>query len=211
MKRNQIIALAIAGFVVLLLIGIIAVALIITVINNNNAANKANTNNNITDTRLEGTPDQDDTDNSSSSNSSDDSDDSDSSDNQAKSSGYACSVLTEDIAADILQTEVTVSDSSEETCTYTNADEGFTNFGVLTAQFTTKDAATSFEYAKSLSKDGVETVSLGSGSQAYWNPDIAQLNILKNNNWVIIMIISAKYEDSKEPSIEVGKQVVRNM
>lgn len=113
----------------------------------------------------------------------------------------ACKVLTPEIATQYLgetpetsetpSTEASSDDINVSNCAYSTKfvigqPASLRSASLLVRSAKTQDGADSNENVFTDQRPaGVETVS-GYGNDAFWNPSIGQLNILKNNNWYII-------------------------
>lgn len=111
----------------------------------------------------------------------------------------ACDILTSSVAAQILgstatkstapSTDESTSDIAFSNCIYDagpNADPPhLTSVALRSAKDSTGAASNKSVFTKAGKPPGVQPVT-GYGDDAYWDPGMGELNILKGNNWYIL-------------------------
>jgi hypothetical protein len=125
----------------------------------------------------------------------------------------ACTLLTADMAKQILGTEVKTESSSDVGCTYSTANLDLSSFGVLTIIVTKSTPITAkdqFNQAKTLSYSGqTESVTGLNVDEAYYATNLMQLSILKGDSWIIISGTADTFSSEKDLAIAAAKLVFK--
>jgi len=118
-----------------------------------------------------------------------------------------CELLTKSEAEDILGLTVSNPTASENnSCTYIASD--FSTISVFIATTDGSDAENSFNTAKSAVYDNdIDEVDLDGADEAYWGDPLNQLNILKDDTWILITVYTDDEAKSKAAGIAAGEIV----
>jgi len=128
------------------------------------------------------------------------------------SDSSVCSVLSLDVAKEILGADAKLASENPNNCTYSLVNAETSSFGVLTMIVTKTNAITArsnFEEAKIAAySNQIEQVTGLNADDAYFATTLKQLSILKGDSWIIISGISDNFTSEKELAIETAKLVL---
>ena len=124
-----------------------------------------------------------------------------------------CSILTLDIAKQILGDDAQPASENSGNCTYSSVNVDTSAFGVLTMVVSKTNSITAksnFEQGKTLAYDNqTEPVTGLNVDDAYYATTLKQLSILKGDSWIIISGTSDNYTDEKELAIATAKLIYK--
>ena len=133
--------------------------------------------------------------------------------NTTTTNSEVCSMLTLDMAKQILGEDAILASQNTGNCTYSSISEDMSSFGVLTMVVTKMSGGTAkiqFEQARAtVYENETENVSGLNADEAYYATNLMQLSILKDDSWIIISGTSDKYDDEKELAIATAKLVLK--